>query len=101
LKRSPMPPRTARLKPRSAKMARKYVTRRVIVEELLTAFPWCWIRWDAECQGRSAQVHEPGMRSRGADICDRDECVVTCWYCHGRVHANPAQATERGWLIPS
>jgi hypothetical protein len=90
-----------RLKPRSDKTARKYVTRRVIVGELLAARPWCEIRWDGGCESRSTDVHEPRMRSRGADICDPAQCVAACRYCHGEVHGHPAEATKRGWLIPS
>jgi hypothetical protein len=93
--------RTGPLKPRSAKTARVYVTRRQVVADLLAAYPWCQIRWDAKCWRRATQVHEPGMRSRGADICDPEQCVTGCAYCHGQVHANPAEATKRGWLIPS
>ena len=93
--------RTGRLKPRSAKTARVYVTRRQVVADVLAAYPWCQIRWDRKCQGRSADIHEPGMRSRGADICNPAECIAACRYCHNAVHANPAKATKRGWLIPS
>ena len=89
------------IKPRSDKTARRYVTRAALVAALLADRPWCEIRWDAKCQQRSADVHEPGMRSRGVDICDPDECVTTCRYCHDMVHTNPAEATRRGWLVPS
>jgi predicted HNH restriction endonuclease len=41
------------------------------------------------------------MRSRGADITDPEQCVCLCRDCHNFVHANPALATEEGWLIPS
>ena len=93
--------RRTRIKPRSDKTARIYVTRRQIVAALLAERPWCEIRWDANCWQQSTEVHEPGMRSRGADICDPDACTAACHYCHAQVHANPAEATERGWLIPS
>jgi hypothetical protein len=120
MKRTPMPARTkpiprsgaslvstarldrrTRIKPRSDKTARIYVTRRALVADLLAERPWCEIRWDADCWQRSTEVHEPGMRSRLADICDPAQCTATCHYCHSAVHANPAEATERGWLIPS
>lgn len=89
------------LRPRSKKTARTYVTRRKVVDLVLARDPWCRIRWDRRCQRYSVDVHEPGMRSRGADICDPEQCVGTCRHCHDMVHANPAEATARGWLIPS
>jgi hypothetical protein len=63
--------------------------------------PFCLIRWDDGCENLAVDVHEPGMRSRGADICDPEQCVVTCRHCHDQVHANPEVATLMGWLIPS
>ena len=101
LKRSGQLARTAGLKARSPKMAKAYRTRADLVAAMLAAEPWCLIQWDEDCQGRSVDVHEPGMRSRGADITDPDQCVVTCRYCHDQVHANPQVATLMGWLVPS
>lgn len=101
LKRSGPPERRTRIKTRSDKTARIYVTRRQLVAALLSERPWCEIRWDAKCLRRSAQIHEPEMRSRGTDILDPDRCVAACAYCHDAVHAHPAEATERDWLIPS
>lgn len=93
--------RAGRLKPRSAKQARVYKDRAELVAAMLAEQPWCLIQWDEDCTRRSQDVHEPGMRSRGADICDPDQCVVTCRHCHDQVHANPEVATLMGWLIPS
>jgi hypothetical protein len=112
-RRTPMPPRAVpmrpgqppkrhtRIKPRSKKQQRKYEVREPLVAWLLITRPWCEIRWDAKCWQRATEVHEPGMRSRGADICNEAECVTSCHYCHRMVHDNPAEATKRGWLIPS
>jgi hypothetical protein len=93
--------RHTRLKIRSEKQERKYEVRRPLVARLLAERPWCEIRWDAKCWRRATEVHEPGMRSRGADICDEAACVTGCHYCHGMVHDHPAEATRRGWLVPS
>jgi len=91
--------RVVEIRPRSPKQATLYRDRRApLVKELLTVRPWCEIRWDEGCQGRAAEVHEPGKRSQGVDICDLAECVTTCWYCHRQVHGNPAAAVQRGWL---
>lgn len=93
--------RQKRIKPRSEKQQRKYKIRGPLVARLLAERPWCEIRWDAKCWRRATEVHEPGMRSRGADICNEDECVTGCHYCHRMAHDHPAEATKRGWLIPS
>lgn len=95
------PQRSTRLRPRSARTAAVYVVRRVLVADLLAERPWCQIRWDEGCQARSTDIHEPECRSRGADICDPAACVAGCRYCHDQVHAHPAEATDRRWLIPS
>jgi hypothetical protein len=93
--------RTGRLRPHSARMRATYEVRGPLVGALLAERPWCQIRWDDGCEGRSADVHEPELRSRGADICDPGACVTTCRHCHRAVHDNPAEATRRGWMIPS
>ncbi len=93
--------RGGKLRHRSRKTAKIYVTRRQVVDYVLTTRPWCQIQWDRACWRTSTEVHEPGMRSRGADICDPAQCTATCFYCHRMVHDHPAEATRRGWLIPS
>ena len=97
MKRSPMPPRKTRLRYRSKKTAAKYVQRGALVAELLAERPVC-----ERCHAaRSVDVHEPRLRSRGADICDPAQCVCLCRRCHDEIHANPAQATTEGWMVPS
>ncbi len=93
--------RTSRLRPRSKKTAQVYEIRRPLVGALLEAQPWCQIQWDDRCQRRSTDVHEPRMRSRGADITDESQCITGCRYCHDQVHLHPAEATARGFMIPS
>jgi len=89
--------RSTPLKPRSKKQEAKYRIRRRLVADLLAERPVC-----ERCQAaRSTDVHEPRMRSRGADINDPEQCVCLCRDCHDFVHANPAVATAEGWLIPS
>ena len=89
------------LRYRSGKTAALYVKRRRVVAGMLAEILRCQIQWDEGCQGRSTDIHEPRMRSRGADICNPAECVAACRYCHDKVHANPAESTGRGWLVPS
>lgn len=89
--------RTTPLRARSKKQEAKYRIRRPLVAALLAERPVC-----ERCQSaRSTDVHEPRMRSRGADITDPEQCVCLCRDCHNWVHANPAQATAEGWLIAS
>lgn len=101
-RKTPMPrgsglDRSTPLKPRSKKQEAKYRIRRRLVADLLAERPVC-----ERCQAaRSTDVHEPRMRSRGADINDPEQCVCLCRDCHDFVHANPAVATAEGWLIPS
>ena len=91
------PARSTPLKARSKKQEAKYRIRRRLVADLLAERPVC-----ERCQAaRSTDVHEPRMRSRGADITDPEQCVCLCRDCHMWVHANPAAATAEGWLIPS
>lgn len=82
---------------RSKKQQAVYRIRRRLVAELLEQRPVC-----ERCrQARSTDVHEPRMRSRGADITDPEQCVCLCRSCHRWVHDHPAAATAEGWLIPS
>lgn len=88
---------TGRLRPRSKKTAAKYRIRAVLVAELLEQRPAC-----ERCRlAPSTDVHEPRMRSRGADICDPAQCVCLCRPCHDWVHEHPTVATSEGWMVPS
>lgn len=89
--------RTTPLRHRSKKQEAKYRIRRPLVEQLLSERPACE-RCDS---ARSTEVHEPRLRSRGADINDPKQCVCLCSPCHQWVHANPAAATDAGWMVPS
>lgn len=89
--------RTTPLKHRSAKQEAVYRVRRPLVARLLAERPVC-----ERCKrARSTDVHEPRMRSRGADVTDPEQCVCLCRPCHSHIHAHPAEATAEGWLIPS
>jgi hypothetical protein len=85
------------LRARSEKTKAIYRERRPLVARLLAERPVC-----ERCSAaHSEDVHEPRMRSRGADILDPKQCVCLCRPCHDWVHLNPAAATAEGWLIPS
>lgn len=89
--------RTTPLRARSKKTEAKYRIRRPLVAELLAERPVC-----ERCRkAMSTDVHEPRMRSRGADITDPEQCVALCRPCHRWTHDNPAAATAEGWMVPS
>ena len=50
------------------------------------------------CKGRSTELHEPLMRSRGGSILDPDNTVAVCRNCHRWIHDNPTDATRLGLL---
>lgn len=53
---------------------------------------------------RGESVHHRKLRSRGGQH-TLDNCVFACGSgttgCHGWMHANPAEATATGWMVPS
>ena len=61
----------------------------------------CEIQWDRGCTGRAVDGHEPLTRARLGSILDRSNVLLTCRYCHSSVHANPAEALDRGYLKSS
>lgn len=67
--------------------------------------PECEIQWDLGCQGEATHAHEPRSRKRGGDILDRQQCLLTCLYCHSAVHLATGEDLERayrkGYLIHS
>jgi hypothetical protein len=114
MKRSPMPPpkkpmkrtvglrdgsqpgRTARLKPRSSKTAKKYVERRTLVAELFLYPTVCEVPW---CSNTATDPHEPKTRTRGGSILNRANVRLICSPCHREIHdTEPAWAYERGFL---
>ena len=82
------------MRPRSRKMAKKYVERRRLVIEILAQFPIC-----ERCQvARSTEVHEVLSRARGGSILDKSNCKALCHKCHFWITTNPADAKAQGWL---
>lgn len=63
----------------------------------ITGVAECEIRWDRKCQGVATHAHEPKLRSRGGDILDRSECLLTCWHCHHSVHIAVGADLERAY----
>lgn len=97
MNRTPLTRRTPLRRVSAKRRAANQRRRAAMVAEFgdspLCVFPGC---------GRFADdVHEPGMRSRGADPTDPQQGVPICRHHHERVHANPAEATRLGLLIPS
>lgn len=91
--------RTARLRYRSAKTARRYVTRRAIVAGLFAEPSVCEVPW---CTERATDPHEPLTRARGGDILDRDNIRKVC-HPHNVMFASDEQPWmyELGFLIHS
>lgn len=49
------------------------------------------------CTGRGEHVHHMVLRSRGGTH-DPELLKDCCLACHGWIHANPTEATERGLM---
>lgn len=90
---------TRPLRGRSPKQEALYVLRRKLVREFLHERPWCEIRWDDRCEGRSVDVDEVLARGQGGSILDETNLQATCRPCHRAKHANPTEAVARGVTI--
>lgn len=71
---------------------------------LLTEKPNCEVKWNAQCQQRSVDVHEVINRSQGGAIVPGPKAdaqgqrfVATCRPCHTEITDHPAEARRRGW----
>ncbi len=83
-----------RIRPRSDKMAERYVLRRELVSRLLYERPMC-----ERCKTAPASdVHEIRSRGRGGDMLDEKNCATLCRPCHTHVTAHPAESERDGWL---
>ena len=67
--------RRKRIRPRSEKTERRYVTRRQIVAEMFAEPSVCEVPW---CTNVATDPHEPLTRARGGDILDRDNIRRVC-----------------------
>lgn len=63
--------------------------------------PLCEVGWDRGCTGAATDGHERVLRSRGGSPVDRRNVLLTCRYCHDQIHANPEEATNRGFMKSS
>jgi hypothetical protein len=48
------------------------------------------------CKDYATQIHHKS--GRGKYLCDKSTFMAACWFCHRRIHDNPAWAKERGFL---
>jgi len=108
LKRSP-------LKPRSDKMAERYVDRRELVKRLLKERPYCeacmvWAGHDAVKgllkstvvrQKKSVDIHELVNRSQGGSILDERNLLAVCRQCHTRITTEPTVGETLGLHLES
>lgn len=91
--------RTGRLPARSRKQVALYVLRRRLVARILEERPWCELRWDATCEGRSVDVDERLSRAQGGSVLDEANLQAACRRCHTLKHLHPAEAVRRGFTI--
>lgn len=59
----------------------------------------CEVRWDELCTFTGTTLHEPLLRSRGGNPGIEDGNVWLCFNCHFNIHAHPAEAHWRGWML--
>jgi hypothetical protein len=86
----------SRMKPRSKKMAAKYVERRKLVEKLLKEHPQCEAQVPDVCTGKSVDLHELLARSQGGSILDPSNIICVCRACHDFIGREVKLATEMG-----
>ena len=86
----------SRMKPRSKKMAAKYVERRKLVEKLLKEHPQCEAQVPDVCTGKSVDLHELLARSQGGSILEESNIICVCRACHDFIGREVKQATEMG-----
>lgn len=91
--------RRSELRPRSAKTAKRYVTRRQIVREMFLYPEVCEVPW---CTEIATDPHEALTRARGGDILDRSIIRKVC-HPHNVEFASDEQPWmyELGFLIHS
>ena len=58
----------------------------------------CVVVWDTGCTRRMQTLHEPLLRSRGGNPASEEGTIPVCGHCHRRIHDNPREATQRGWM---
>lgn len=81
---------------KSAKTAardRRYARERLA---FLGDHPLCEVSWDEGCTAAATDCHH--RRGRGKYALDRSTFIAACRHCHGRIHAEPAEAYLRGFL---
>lgn len=49
------------------------------------------------CGGQATDIHHKSKR--GKNLSNKDTFMAICRLCHDKVHANPAWAKEKGYLI--
>lgn len=88
----------SRLAPQSPRRVSESRLRRKLVLAYLTANPVCERCWAAA----AVDVHERQKRSRNSRAwLDPSLFCALCRTCHEWTEAEPALATQEGWLLPS
>lgn len=106
LKRTPLKPRTKRVRPVSKKMARKLAVYRVKRVEYLATHDTCVvgpILWNANilesnCTYSATEIHHKARRL-GENLNDESTWIATCAECHRYVETHAKKARELGLLF--
>lgn len=71
--------------------------KRIVDQRLIETGGGCEIG-TPDCTGAANQGHHRKLLSQGgANV--PENCLATCPACHSWVHANPAEAYRRGWML--
>lgn len=62
--------------------------------DFLRTHLWCEV---GDCKRSSKWVHH--KRGRGKWLLDVEYWLAVCFWCHRRIHDNPAWAREQGYLL--
>jgi hypothetical protein len=95
------PARHARIKPVSDKRRAENRERRKMADATFGDRPLCAIRWGSGCTRWADDLDEILSRGRGGSITDAANTTPGCRWCHTQKTGHPAEAEERGFLLPS
>jgi hypothetical protein len=97
-------PRSGRIRPIGHKKMKEIEIVGQWRKDYLARHPFCLVWWTFTCTRRATMLHERYTRARSGrieDLMSPVNVVPVCFTCHRLIHDNPAEATERGWLLTS
>jgi hypothetical protein len=78
-----------------AKQNREYLKAR---KEYLEENPFCEARFSEQCNYKANQIHHKNSRN-GDRLNDTAYFMAVCYFCHCKIHSEPAKSRELGYLI--